>query len=143
MSRSEDYCEAAQDECGVVTELRQQLAAAQSRIEELEGIQFVNRNAIRLQKEKVAQAVAACKLKDAALENAEGMLDELRDYPVTHDEIIEALAIQPDDAALKAWLGGPVCWMHYNTQGELRISTKKPSWDETVWPPLYSPKGLK
>lgn len=50
---------------------------------------------------QLAAALAACKLKDEALQNYEGMLDELRDYPITHDAIIEALAIQPDDSALK------------------------------------------
>ena len=57
---------------------------------------------------QLAAVIAACKLKDAALQNCEGMLDELRDYPITHDAIIEALAIQPDDSALKAWLGEPL-----------------------------------
>ena len=51
--------------------------------------------------EQLAAALVACKLKDEALQNCEGMLDELRDYPITHDAIIEALAIQPDDSALK------------------------------------------
>ncbi len=52
-------------------------------------------------RQQLAAAIAACKLKDEALQNCEGMLDELRDYPITHDAIIEALAIQPDDSALK------------------------------------------
>ena len=63
-------------------------------------------------RQQLAAALAACKLKDAALENVEGMLDELRYYPVTYDEIIEALAIQPDDSALKAWIGEPAGWTH-------------------------------
>jgi hypothetical protein len=53
-------------------------------------------------RQQLAAALAACKLKDEALRNCEGMLDELRDYPITHDAIIEALALQPDDSALKA-----------------------------------------
>ncbi len=55
-------------------------------------------------RQQLAAALAACKRKDDALQNCEGMLDELRDYPITHDAIIEALAIQPDDSALKAWV---------------------------------------
>ena len=34
----------------------------------------------------------AIALAREALTNCEGMIDELRDYPVTHDSIIEALA---------------------------------------------------
>ena len=63
-------------------------------------------------RQQLAAAIAACRLKDEALQNCEGMLDELRDYPITHDAIIEALAIQPDDSALKAWLGEQSGWTH-------------------------------
>lgn len=151
-----------------IDSLRQQLAAAQSRIEELEGIQFVNRNAIRLQKEKVAQAVAACKLKDAALAESEQdrlqqidaktqfmrelnaveekLIDaiaacKLKDDVISmvrdnyflyehHEQLSEeALAIQPDDAALKAWLGEPLGYADINGVG--------------FRAPLYSPKGMK
>ena len=95
--------------------------------------------------QQLAAALAACKLKDAALENVEGMLDELRVYPVTHDEIIEALAIQPDDTALKAWLGEPVAWA--DTYGNvIRNSTKEFSRNamtNAFSVPLYSPKLLK
>lgn len=59
---------------------------------------------IRSLNQQLAAALAACKQKDEALQNCEGMLDELRDYPITHDAIIEALAIQPDDSALKAFM---------------------------------------
>ena len=52
---------------------------------------------------QLAAVIAACKVKDEALQNCEGMLDELRDYPITHDAIIEALAIQPDDSALTCY----------------------------------------
>ena len=34
----------------------------------------------------------ALRLAREALENCEGMVDELRDYPITHDLLIEALA---------------------------------------------------
>ena len=106
--------------------------------------------------QQLAGAIAACKQKDAALENVEGMLDELRDYPVTHDEIIEALAIQPDDSALKAWLGQPVArilerigkeqyqpnfGLVARTYAELPKDSYPDTWRELD--KLYSPKGLK
>ena len=50
-------------------------------------------------------------------------------------KIVKALAIQPDNSALKAWLGKPVAYIdgHHNLQmGKVRIAG-----------PLYSPKGLK
>ena len=78
--------------------LLDQLAAAK---EECNTLRRIHAENITILERKTAQAVAACKLKDEALQNCEGMLDELRDYPITHDAIIEALAIQPDDSALK------------------------------------------
>ena len=93
----------------------------------------------------LAAALAACKLKDGALQNCEGMLDELRDYPITHDAIIEALAIQPDDSALKAWLGEPI--------GEVESIDTDEDGQPSAWVRLhvelkpgellYKPKGLK
>ena len=107
-----------------IESLRQQLAASQKR---------------------EAAALAACKLKDEALQNYEGMLDELRDYPITHDAIIEALAVQPNDAALKAWVGEPV--------GEVESIDTDEDGQPSAWVRLhvelklgellYKPKGLK
>lgn len=51
---------------------------------------------------ELVKALAACKVKDEALRE----LDQLIHVGAT----IAALAIQPDDAALKAWLGEPVAW---------------------------------
>lgn len=51
---------------------------------------------------ELVNALAACKVKDEALRE----LDQLIPVGAT----IAALAIQPDDAALKAWLGEPVAW---------------------------------
>lgn len=90
---------------------------------------------IRGLNQQLSAALAACKQKDAALQNCEGMLDELRDYPITHDAIIEALAVQPDDSALKSWIGEPVAYIddHHNLRmGKVRITG-----------PLYKPKELK
>jgi hypothetical protein len=93
--------------------------------------------------QQLAGAIAACKQKDAALENVEGMLDELRDYPVTHDEIIEALTIQPDDSALKAWLGKAVCFYDGNTFYADERSAVLCMADMSNLRPLYHPKELK
>jgi uncharacterized coiled-coil protein SlyX len=54
------------------------LQKANGRIEELE--------------QHLAEREKQVTLLREALENYEGMLDELRDYPITHDLIIEALA---------------------------------------------------
>lgn len=89
---------------------------------------------------ELVKALAACKTKDEALRE----LDQLIPVGAT----IAALAIQPDDAALKAWLGEPVSylykhasafgygefWSHrQNHNGVTAIESKA----------LYSPKLLK
>ena len=94
-------------------------------------------------RKQLAAAIAACKLKDEALQNYEGMLDELRDYPITHDAIIEAIAIQPDDSALKAWLGEPVAWKDTQARNRIIFPPMKPEEGDDGWIPIYSPKGLK
>jgi hypothetical protein len=65
--------------------------------------------------QQLAAALAACKQKDEALE---GLIDTM-DLRLDDDDLsletrtaFEALSIQPDDAALKAWLGEPVAWKH-------------------------------
>jgi len=116
----------------MIYDLQEQLADAQKEIE------FLRQQLADSQKRE-AEAIAACKLKDEALRD---LLDDQKDQENIYDAFF-ALDVQPDDSALKAWLGEPIAWMHYNTQGELLIATKKPSWDESVWPPLYHPKGLK
>ena len=98
---------------------------------------------IEMMRQQLAAALAACKLKDGALQNCEGMLDELRDYPITHDAIIEALAIQPDDSALKAWLGKAVCFYDGNTFYADERSAVLCMADMSNLRPLYHPKELK
>ena len=44
-------------------------------------------------RQQLAAAIAACKQKDEAL-----------GYRIDNQKVITALAIQPDDSALKAWL---------------------------------------
>jgi hypothetical protein len=84
--------------------------------------------------QQLSAALAACKLKDEALQQE-------YDYQKANDIEIafwleEALAIQPDDSALKAWLGEPITKViHYDEVGM----------PHTIYlnKPLYSPKGLK
>lgn len=90
---------------------------------------------------ELVNALAACKVKDEAL-NA--MLER---FGIMSDGCIKqasiAIAIQPDDSALKAWLGRVVAW--FNPEEDM--SDEAFSWDKDVSSkhtiPLYSPKELK
>ena len=66
-------------------------------------------------RQRLAAALAACELKDEALE---GLIDTM-DLRLDDDDLsletrtaFEALAIQPDDSALKECLAEPVGWTH-------------------------------
>ena len=83
-----------------IESLRQQLAEAQADRDAIKKEWEKAYEIGMLAKQQLAAVIAACKLKDEALQKCEGMLDELH-YPITHDAIIEALASQPDDSALK------------------------------------------
>jgi hypothetical protein len=90
---------------------------------------------------ELAAALAACKSKDEAIR--EGL--ETYKVPMTA-RIVEALAIQPDDSALKAWLGEPVAWEFTDAFGTHYTDAQR-DWMDTPGiesvTPLYSPKGLK
>lgn len=110
-------------------------------------------------RQQLAAALAACKLKDVTLEAAHNGLRWWMDaFPLHVTEadneemlkLVKALTIQPDDAALKAWLGEPVAYAD-----PLDIA-KDGNWDTFIVKhasecndtlrfkaPLYSPKGLK
>ena len=119
-----------------IESLRQQLAASQKR---------------------EAAALAACKLKDESLEAAHNGLRWWMDaFPLHVTEadneemlkIVKALAIQPDDAALKAWLGEPHSYLYkFNSEfGDGTFWSHRPTHNgadalETI--PLYKPKELK
>ena len=62
--------------------------------------------------QQLAAALAACKLKHSALETL--WIGTNRDEwdGVAIKSFEDAIAIQPDDAALIAWLGEPVAWKH-------------------------------
>ena len=92
---------------------------------------------------ELAAALAACKAKDEAI--AECL--EHWVPPSSEAQIKQALAIKPDDSALKAWLGEPV-WVssedlklveEYGYK-MLMVDDAKRGMADT---PLYSPKGLK
>ena len=130
-----------------VDNLKRQLAAAQANSQKRE-----------------ANAIAACKLKDEALEMckplaAYGIVGSRDvDQAIFQIAISKALTIQPDDSALKAWLGDPAGWVwerRYNNGGysrevfqfesealEMAEDGKNLPRQDTVTP-LYSPKGLK
>ena len=104
--------------------------------------------------QQLAAAIAACKLKDESIEAAHNGLRWWMDtFPLHVTEadneemlkIVKALAIQPDDYALKAWLGEPVAWA--DTYGNvIRNSTKEFSQNvmtNAFSVPIYSPKLLK
>lgn len=138
---------------------QKQLIAEQNRLnKERQEWALHTSEVIRSLNQQLSATIAACKLKDEALQNCEGMLDELRDYPITHDAIIEALAIQPDDSVLKAWLGEPVAWKHDDPKRHDAITDSVKELlhranseymhrpidkTEHYTIPLYSPKGLK
>lgn len=91
-------------------------------------------------RQQLSAALAACKLKDAAIKD----LLEFATYSTcgkAHavEAAKEALAIQPDDSALKAWIGEPVAWMiTYDGKCMGFVPTEEAN---TV--AAYSPKGLK
>jgi hypothetical protein len=84
---------------------------------------------------ELAAAIAACKVKDEAL-NA--MLER---FGIMSDGCIKqasiAIAIQPDDSALKAWLGEPVA--EVDDSGVVIVCR----YDYKPKDKFYSPKGLK
>jgi len=103
--------------------------------------------------QQLAAALAACKLKDASLEAAHNGLRWWMDaFPLHVTEadneemlkIVKALAIRPDDDALKQWLGEPIGEVkkHTGSLKDMAIivwSGEQPA-EGTK---LYSPKGLK
>ena len=103
--------------------------------------------------QQLAAALAACKQKDEALEAAHNGLRWWMDaFPLHVTEadneemlkLVKALTIQPDDSALKAWLGEPAGEVkkHTGSLKDMAIivwSGEQPA-EGTK---LYSPKGLK
>ncbi len=118
-------------------------------------------------RQQLAAALAACKLKDEALRELVNDIADRFDMtaPSTNPGMRfvvkqgnDALAIQPDDSALKAWLGEPVAWKHDDPKRHDAITDSVKELlqranseymhrpidkTEHYTIPLYSPKGLK
>lgn len=97
---------------------------------------------------ELVNALAACKAKDEALRLIKYETDIHGTNLSKHirTEAISALAIQPDDAALKAWLGEPVWVAQSETYSQFVNGRPRKVWYECmqgVGIPLYSPKELK
>lgn len=105
-------------------------------------------------RQQLAAAIAAIKIKNHTLEwlsvKSHTRLQRLR--------ATQALAIQPDDSALKAWLGEPVAWKHDDPKRHDAITDSVKELlhranseymhrpidkTEHYTIPLYSPKGRK
>ena len=83
-------------------ELARQLASCQAALADTEALEIGTGERLAKVEQQLAAALAACKLKDEALKRWK--FDSLN-MPLSEFEVIKkALAIQPDDDALKAWL---------------------------------------
>ena len=99
-------------------------------------------------RQQLSAALAACKLKDDALERIASI--NLAEYILPEDfafrvlQVRKALAIQPDDDALKAWLGEPIGEVkkHTGSLKDMAIIVWSGEQPEEGTK-LYSPKGLK
>jgi len=110
-----------------------------------------------LEQQQLAAALAACRLKDEALvlagaANAWQNFGECRAFTKERipsprevdDTIKSALTIQPDDAALMAWLGDPIGEVKKHTGSLKDMAIIVWSCDQPAeGTKLYSPKGLK
>lgn len=100
---------------------------------------------IESMRQQLAAAIAACKLKDEALEQ---LLDDMGEeghwvYEATKQLAKEALAAtKPDDSALKEWLGEPEWFYRKNADG-VNVFYEDIEERPHGCKPLYSPKGLK
>jgi hypothetical protein len=87
--------------------------------------------------QQLAAALAVCKVKDELIRMCAG---------IQVGYLKEALAIQPNDSALKAWLGEPV-FIRRDQLLKVRESPFlcriDPIQQDAGWIPLYAPKGMK
>jgi hypothetical protein len=92
-------------------------------------------------RQQLAAALAACKAKDVLLTEIDRGIPNWLQPPVT-----DALAIQPDDSALRAWLGEPVVC---RSDGRCQYAIDHGAEGMGHCPegkccmPLYAPKGMK
>mgnify|MGYP006363880169 CR=1 FL=1 len=118
------------DAADMIESLCQQLAAARRTAEYWKANHLAGN-------EQLAAALAACKAKDDAVQH---LIDEAKLTSSQYEVCRQSLAIQPDDAALKAWLGEPVAWLEGNPEGLWFVAYSKT--DKAPQKPLYSPKVL-
>ncbi len=131
-------------------ELARQLASCQAALADTEALEIGTGERLAKVEKQLAAAIAACELKDEALESWGSMktTEWLR-------IAAKALAIQPDDSTLRAWLGEPVAWRTFDGEGGYDFRSYddnedyRSKWDarnpnHKSWVELlYSPKGLK
>ena len=133
-----------------IESLRQQLAEAQADRDAIKKEWEKAYEIGMLAKQQLAAAIAACKLKHSALETLWIGTNREEWDGVAIKSFEDAVAIQPDDSALKDWIGEPVAYAD-----PLDIA-KDGNWDTFIVKhasecndtlrfkaPLYSPKGLK
>ncbi len=105
-------------------------------------------------RQQLAAKQAACELKDESLEAAHNGLRWWMDaFPLHVTEadneemlkIVKALAIQPDDSALKAWLGEPIGEVkkHTGSLKDMAIIVWSGEQPEEGAQLYIKPKGLK
>ena len=117
--------------------------------EECDTLRRIHAENIAILERKTAQAVAACKLKDEALKHI-ALIDLGRDTLPTDFcmnvlSVRKALTIQPDDSALKAWLGEPVGEVkrHTGSLKDMAIIVWSGEQPEEGAQLYIKPKGLK
>ena len=88
----------------------------------------------------LAAAIAACKVKDEVIEF---LSDGLAPESMGYKDAKKALAIQPDDTALKAWLGEAIGeWKKADGANYIKIFWHS-DYLAKEGDKFYSPKGLK
>jgi len=126
---------AAVEAAECIERLEQQLAAAREERDELALIVATDtgtESAVAYLQEQLAATLAAIKSKDAALQSA------ISAHGYESGDLHDALAIQPDDSALKAWIGEPVgviefggFWLNEHNKEKVKDGT-----------PLYATKWM-
>lgn len=129
-----------------IESLRQQLASLKNEIKSIgeaiddprTDLTMTMSEVIIEQKKQLAAALAAIKIKDAALQSA------ISAHGYESGDLHDALAIQPDDTALKAWLWEPVAIMgsHGHPKHTSYILGIQEEKLYGPWIPLYAPKGM-
>ena len=117
-------------------ELEQQLAEKNALLTRV-GVEYEQRMG------QLAAALAAIKLKDEALQQlVDDMGDDFSVWASSKRRAIITLSVQPDDSALKAWLGEPE-WFYRKDVHGVNCFYEDIEERPKGCIPLYSPKGTK